>query len=626
MSPEIREEVPFNPKIPTQPDAEVADASAQADSEQGNSYFSMKNIAAAGAMVLTIAAGAPETAQASQTERLQISRNIANALARTQQPSGHLYNVLHPKGESRYGDAMGGLALIQTGVRDHNPRLTKAGIKAINYTTKSGKPDSWYATRPFKIDGIASSYNVLKSKSNKTGYETQALKKWGKYIKVAAQPTYLGMKGYENKYLVDATAVLETQATGLKSKDPNSIVGKNRKNIRKQAKEIIDRKIPASVSTTVVSDVPHFPPAYAALSQSYAGRAVMHLKGSATNKNRALLREMAETAEQMAGPDGSVSYMGRSYGQRWGELLAAEGLAIAARQKGTSPARSLRYNALAERLTSKAATYGAGPKAEWINPAMSQDSIAGRKSLDPYAYDATGYSALAAVAANRANALLGSKASSATSIAADGPGTRVISQGTGRFSTTTNANGMWYAVRERALGNLRFDSLLMAFKRRQPDGSWKDVIPLRPNDGGTAGPALMNGTGVYMPSGDRITAGRDGGVYISGGFRNMKGQWLRRGVNFNVKPTPERCMKTSVENTQPGDRYQMSGFFRGSEAPVRDGNAFYGKDGQVLKVEGGTIVGAGAIPGYSSASDARLTRQIVVVQADGDKPVSKTDC
>ena len=553
----------------------------------------------------------------------QLSRELAAPWPALQDSSGHLRDALQPDGGSRYGDAMAGLGTLQTGIRERDPRLTRVALRALGAATR--RVDPWFATRPFEVWAVAASYNLVKQRLGAGRLRRRALRRWGRWLG-AQKTTFLQRGGYDNKYLVDAVAVLEAQRTGVRSRGARTILGGGREAARRRALRLLSRRIPARAraSELILSDPEANPPAYHALSYSFYARAVTLLGRRASRANKAVLREMGRVTEQIVAPDGDVAYWGRSSQQNWTLPAAAYGLMATAAVAGTSAADRHRYYTLARRLLTRLRSYGVGPRGEWLTPSLRQDFAAGRRGVDPYAR-ATEYTGLALVNLNWVERLLRTPPPIDASAA---PAQAIVGQGTGRF-VVVRAGNLWYAVKQRSDGerrvaDLRYDFGLVAFKRFEA-GAWRDVIPLRPMGSGSAGPVLLTGKGAAMPTGESIVASEgDGSVLIRGGFRYSDGTWERADAEFTIGPTADgSCLEVAVGG-RPGERYEFSAFARGDVMPtVRSGRIAAGDQRASFDLP---VESSRAEPGYSSASDARLTRQRFVVRSPARQPVGMTVC
>lgn len=635
-TPEVEERDPATEKLARLETDQVPASSY--DSAQSNTSESspsrLKTMFTVGALAVGLAAGltagsqaAPESANAqvnpaniagAQTSPADTANKVAWSLKNSQQKSGHLVDRL---GKSVFGDGMGGYAMLQTGVKYGSKRLIMAGLRATNYTTTHDSGGR-KATRPFKIDAVASTYNLIKGSKLRHSPSAQGTLRHSKAWLQKQPFTYLRKnQGYENKFLVEAVAVKEAQKTGIKSKIPRTILAPDSRNIRKRADKVINSTAPkvAKRNNNTLSDEPWNPEAYHMLSAGYFARGVQLLGRSASGAARRTNSRLAKTIEYGAAPDGKLTSSGRSVNESWTQSAGAYSLAVIGKKSHSSTKLSLADRAI-DRI---GADYGGGPGVSWVTPALNQNYGAARKTVDPYT-KTTERKALALNYLNRTNSLIKSSASSATALP-DIDGSRVLSSGSGRFATVKSGD-LWYAVRERALGSMRFDFGVVGMQKKNLKGEWENVMPTRPAVGGSAGPALYAGNGPTFPRGKSISV-TGNKVNINGNYEYKSGKVARSGVRFSIEPMPNgKCVKTTVENPQAGDAYQTSTFFRGSNAPVNKNGVLYGSDGQAMYVDGGVDQKLSAEANYASASDAVLTRQKIVARSNGDKPFSLVQC
>jgi hypothetical protein len=109
-------------------------------------------------------------------------------------------------------------------------------------------------------------------------------------------------------------------------------------------------------------------------------------------------------------------------------------------------------------------------------------------------------------------------------------------------------------------GDLRSDFGLVALKQRAADGTWRDVLPIRPvsrTSPDSAGPLLIEDDPA-TPEGRALRVAADGSVTVTGGFRRGDGRWARRGVRFVFRVVS--CGVRLEWFAEPGDRYEYSVF------------------------------------------------------------------
>jgi len=219
-----------------------------------------------------------------------------------------------------YGDGTVGLALLQTGTRDRNQRLVRAGLRAVSSETRS--LEVHYNTHPFRVWAVAAAYGITRRRLGHRSSAGTAMRRWGHWLR--QQPsTWLWGPPYQNKVLAGALGVLEAQHTGLRSPVHGSILGRA---ARARAIRLVNRTIPSMASGSsayLLSDPLQNPIAYHALSHAMYARAVRLLGRQASREARRTLRRLARASGLSMAPDGSVAYWGRSQGQSWTQSAPA---------------------------------------------------------------------------------------------------------------------------------------------------------------------------------------------------------------------------------------------------------------------------------------------------------------
>lgn len=557
----------------------------------------------------------PGAGSATRADWIALSRRLAAPWPGSQLPSGGMPDHLSKGQPGTYGDGTIGLALLQTGTRDRNPRQVAAGLRAVDAETRSLKID--YNTHPFRVWAVAAAYGIARRRLSHRRSAGVAMRGWARWLR--QQPsTWLWEPPYQNKVLAGALGVLEAQQTGLRSRVRGSILAGV---ARARAVRLVNQTIPSMASGSsayVLSDPEQSPIAYHALSHAMYARAVRLLRSHASWRARRALRQLARASWLSMAPDGSVAYWGRSQGQSWALSAAAYGLAVSAREPGSPAGSDRRYYALALRALRRLRAYGVGPGGGHMIPALGHDPRGGARALDHYAHTPE-YAGLTLIFLNWAIPLLPSNQAGGP-IAADRPLAAVLGEGSGRFATVRGAR-VWFAAREGA-GNLRYDFGPAAAQRLE-GGRWRDVIPYRPKGGrgyDSAGPVLRSAGGRGLPVGYATKVTREGRVLVRGGFRRRG--WLRKGVRFVIQPTA--CGVEVAVLGRKGDRYEFSAFFRGNVRPAV--GARRARSGREVAAFNLPLRSSSIARGYHSASDAWLTRGRFVVEARRSQWVSMELC
>src|SRR5690242_14745763 len=104
--------------------------------------------------------------RAEPSEWRALAREMAAPWPGIQRPTGNLPDYLdgfnNPFEGTRYGDAMMGWALIQTGLREDDRALTDAGLHAIGYATSKAR--HWARPSVFETLAVASAWNLARSR------------------------------------------------------------------------------------------------------------------------------------------------------------------------------------------------------------------------------------------------------------------------------------------------------------------------------------------------------------------------------------------------------------------------------------------------------------------------------
>ena len=470
---------------------------------------------------------------------------------------------------TRYGEAMLGYGLLMTGVREADDALVDAGLRGLTWFVRQAALQRDHPS-VFANAAVASAYNFARAHVSGRPLFDDARSDWEAWLRRATLLWLPDTGHYANKYLVEVVAVLELLASGLDSNVSGSVLAHDA-TAKSLAEDLINQKVPAKADAGAfaVGDKRAYflsdpeggnPLAYQALSFGLYGRCVQLLGNRATDAAKTTLRLVAQAAWGLMGPDGDVAYHGRSQEQGWTLGLTANGVEAAVALADASAAL---YHPIGQRaLVRLRDVHGTGPKGLYLTPSLREDMRDHLHGVDTYA-GVVGYSGLTLVACNWATDLRDDEGA-----AADGGGTFGYEYALDPFKTgfaVVRRDRLWFAVRaaaKTAADDLRYDFGLAALKTPDGAGGWVDVVRPRPHTRtgpDSAGPVLRRSAGVGLPQGEKLDIAADGTVTVTGGFRTVAGEWLRRGVHFRYQPH-EGGVRL-IFPTQAGDRIKYSVFF-----------------------------------------------------------------
>jgi hypothetical protein len=365
------------------------------------------------------------------------------------------------------------------------------------------------------------------------------------------------------------------------------------------------------------------------MSVTAAARGLQLLGGRAPVRLRSAFKRAMLAEAAFMGPDGDVSYTGRSQGLAWtlgGTALA--GRVCAGLFARTDPHTAGICETLAERAAERlAARHGFGPTGVNMVPRLfgvSQPftwSGPSRRGLDHYGRAGT---------INALTAMFLTWAADATAPSGAQPLPLPLDNG-GAFLDPVHARlavvrhgNVWFAVREarpHPSRDLRNDFGLVALKVRGTDGRWRDIVRPRPHARASvrvasAGPSLISGRVTAGPQGDVMSVHRSGTVFIRGRFTTLSGATVESGVRFIFRPTLHGVQQT-VE-AHAGDRLSFIDFLPPRGVSVRNGGRLllFGHAASQLHARRVLLRRYGH---YSSAYDLRLRayRRFVLVPRSG---------
>jgi hypothetical protein len=215
-------------------------------------------------------------------------------------------------------------------------------------------------------------------------------------------------------------------------------------------------------------------------------------------------------------------------------------------------------------------------------------------------------------------------------IAADRSMSRAIGSGYGRIAMVRKG-ASWFAVRLKPtahrhhVGDLRYDSGLAIAKHQNDDGTWQDIVPVRPTTAApgfdSAGPNVLSGGSLAgVPVGDTFSTS-GGKVSMRGAIRSRSGSGL---APLRASYVATSCGVELLFAAYPGVTYEYSAFFRGKAPPARNGRKLIGKDQRLsADPEPDSVVFQ---KGYGSAGFPRYTRARMRFRVSKARTVHVTMC
>ena len=520
--------------------------------------------------------------------------------------------------DTRYGDAFMGYALVRLGLRTGNQAYIDSGLRSTVYSMKRWNSDRKRITQSvFENWAVPATYNLIRKQQPDNEIFTKNRTRWNDWLRISrAERSGIAFE-YGNHWLVDAAGVFETLDTGLHSSKQDAILGGERGAARAGALSLVNYRVPGLAPTGdkpfIFNDPPDNPMAYQGLSLGIYAHLVRMLGKDADGRTHDFLRKAADALWYDTAPDGDNGYFGRSQEILWGSAGTAYGAMVAANLGGTSDEDAARYRALADRALQRLRdAYPIGDRGQFFVPGLAQDIWKTFPALDGYA----GAPSMDGIALLMIDLLIDEmkKDREYSRIASDRNIARGIGSGYGRIATVRQGD-VWFALRLRPtvhrhhIGDLRYDVGLALAKRRDEEGHWKDVVPVRPTTEApsfdTAGPAILSGNRIAGRAvGDRLKTSR-GKVRVSGSIRDRSGDSI---APYRANYAATECGVEVLFAAYPGHIYEYSAFFRGGDYPKSYNGGKRLSDGKQTVRYSPKPDDIGLQRGYESSVDPRLVR------------------
>src|SRR5215217_4089828 len=294
-------------------------------------------------------------------------------------------------GNTRYGESLMGFALIQHGLDNDQSELVDSGLKALAYSVPRLGTQSRNSI--FEALGIVGAYKRLKADMPDDPRFRKLRPKMESYLSDFELVRLPATSYYGNHWLVESVLVQELLSSGLKSKNPHAVVGGERRQAARLARDLVNVRIPKMAREKnfkvgrerafVLSDPPDDPLAYQGLSLGFYARGVHLLGKKASPAARKTLTQVANASTWLTAPDGDLAYFGRNQEQAWALGGTIYGAEVAARLDESSARAEGRYRALGTRALQRLRDdYGTGHFGLNITPAVKESRKGGEKGVD----------------------------------------------------------------------------------------------------------------------------------------------------------------------------------------------------------------------------------------------------
>jgi hypothetical protein len=502
----------------------------------------------------------------------------AAAWSRRQGSDGFFYDYYTGVRSRGYGPVILGYGVLRAGARSGDAELVGDGIRAVNTTLK--RPRSKRGV--FDFLSFASAYNQARDKVPNDPRYRRVRSRWASYLR-GFGPAYAGpsVSGcvyspqcFSNHEVVDAAGELEAIRTGVRSSDPGTRLY-NRSALRADAARIAGVVAPEAMGVTgrssgpgprtglgLLSDTGTYPLAYHALSTAMLGDVLVHLGRRAPARGRSAFRRGAESLVALMAPDGDVAYIGRRQEEPWALAASVYVGETAARMFHGDSAAAGRFKGMARRALRRLTLVHPLPRS---GHGVTRDGRG--RDLSSVVSDGLTVFLLDRAADQAAHA----PAVQRRAITADRSGGWFLDRDQNGFAAVRRG-GLWYAVHRRIrVRDLREDFGLMALKLKAANGTWHDVMQLRPRTRGgrnSAGPVIIRNGRRWLPYGSDIEVRPGGEVRVRGGFRSH-GDFLGPEVTFRFLPSASGVRMSFP--VRRGDDVEMTAFLSARSARVDGG-------------------------------------------------------
>src|SRR5215210_875306 len=150
-------------------------------------------IALTATLVAALALAPSATADTPAERWLTFSSAMAEPWPGLQRENGSFRDYVTTR-PNRYGDAMMGYALIQTGLRDRDRKLINSGIRGIGRAVRNGR---WRnSVSAFEVMAIAASYRLGRTRLGSNDLFASERSVWADWLRKRAKIEELDRSGY----------------------------------------------------------------------------------------------------------------------------------------------------------------------------------------------------------------------------------------------------------------------------------------------------------------------------------------------------------------------------------------------------------------------------------------------
>lgn len=586
------------------------------------------------AIVVAALLTVPTAGQAADGDELgRFADAIAISWVPYQDADGTFIDPILGRG-SGYGTVMIGYALLRAGVRQREPKLIEAGIRAFDAHAQTvSTVRSYFTILPF-----AKGYTFAKAELSDDPLWQRSRAGWERYLRTftrgpldnLAAACIVSPTCFHNHEAVQTAAEVALLKTGLVSQDARSPLRRPRRLERRLLRKL-NVSIPHFVGDGgslsgprpfrqigLLSDSRSWPLAYHGLSTAMYALSLQAFPARKTRPGRAALRRAARASLGLMAPDGDVTWFGRRQQEAWAlasgtviGMTAARVLSISDGERRSL--RTMARTAFARLVVRHPIT--ASGLSNTPRPFVDAPADFGRGVQS----DPINFNGLTVFLLNLAADRAGLYTTSSVPMNHDG---YMLLPDQSSFAAVRRGQ-TWYALRRLSSGSdLRNDFGLLSLKTLRGDG-WHDLIEPRPvpargssATGLSVGPVIVRGGIRFRPFGLRIRPRASGVTTIVTSFRSAGRRSFTLPVNF--RPAGGGGLDIGLKLPRADDRVEITSFHPRSELRLYDDGVT--DDEARISVTG--LVEIVRRDGFSSCCEAALSAATLVAAPAASRGVT----